>query len=160
MIRHTALQLEAVRPGSYDVAVPLELPQRDPCPFCENIAGRNPCAVIEDREATFVFVNPRQLQEGATLVIPKRHVPTVLDLTEDEAAAVMPCVVRIARAIHEAFDPEGLQLLQNNGVAASQTVPHFHMHIVPRYRGDSWERVEKSPVAARMQIAERIKRYL
>ncbi len=142
------------------LAMALELPHRDPCPFCENIAGRHPCAVIEDREATFAFVNPRQLQEGATLVIPKRHVPTVLDLADDEAAAVMQCVVRIARALRDAYEPEGLQLFQNNGVAASQTVPHFHMHIVPRYRGDSWERVAKTPLAARKQIAERIKLHL
>ena len=140
------------------LAMALELPQRDPCPFCENIAGRNLCAVIEDREATFAFVNPHQLQEGAALVIPKRHVPTVFDLADDEAAAVMQCVTRIARAVSDAYEPEGLQLFQNNGVAAGQSVPHFHMHIVPRYEGDSFgERVEKSPAAARMQIAERIR---
>ena len=121
--------------------------------------------MIEDRDETFAFVNPRQLQEGAALVIPTRHAPTLFDLTEAEAVAVMQCVVRVARALQSAFQPDGLQLLQNNGVAGAQSVPHFHMHIVPRYRDDSWsqafhEDMPRTPIEARIELAARVRRHL
>ena len=91
---------------------PFEMPRWDLCPFCENVAGRNQCAIIEDRPATLAFINPRQSTKGATLVMPKHHTPTVLDLSEDDAALVMQCVVRVARAITQTFNPAGINILQ------------------------------------------------
>ena len=124
--------------------MPIELPERDPCPFCENLAG----TVTEDRERTkqacFVerldlaaaFVNPYQSRHGAVLVIPNRHAPTVLDLTEAEAEALGRLVRRIARAVHDGFGPVGLNIFQNNGIASGQRIPHYHVHVMPRYPGD------------------------
>ena len=72
------------------------------------------------------------------LVIPRRHAPTLLDLTDEELAAVMHGVRRVADALVATYDPEGLTLYQNNGAVSLQEVPHFHMHVVPRRRGSNW----------------------
>ena len=111
-----------------DYAMPIELPQ-GPCIFCERIsAGTHPerWATIDEDEHTVGVINPRQYEEGQAMVLPKRHAPTVLDLTDDEAGALMLAVRRIAQAMVAAFDPDGITLFQNNGVASYQQVPHVH----------------------------------
>ena len=122
----------------------IEIPVRDPCPFCRNLRGD----VDDDEERTKRFayverlpdvaaiVNPYQVSRGAILVMPSRHAPTVLDLTEDEAVSLARMVRRVAHAVHDALAPVGLNIYQNNGVASGQTIPHYHVHVVPRYPGD------------------------
>jgi histidine triad (HIT) family protein len=96
------------------------------------------------------------------LVIPKRHAPTILDLQADEAAAVIRHVHRLAQALIGAFDPSGLNIFQNNGISAGQTVAHYHVHVVPRYPGDPGDKVfhadevEPTPIEERLAIAQRI----
>lgn len=116
--------------------MPIEIPQRDRCAFCHNIAGLNPFVAVEELEETLAFLPARQHGTGHVLVIPKRHAPTLLDLDSSEAIAVMRQVHRIANAIAKAYDPAGLNVFQNNGVTAGQSVPHYHVHIVPSYAGD------------------------
>ncbi len=156
--------------------MPFDLPQREPCPFCENIAGRAvvssrepgtliECAAIETCEDSFAFVNTRQLEVPHVLVIPRRHAPTVVDLTSTEAAAIMRQVHRIAHAVVAAFDPPGLNIYQNNGIAAGQSVGHFHFHVLARYSGDldlprSTQGLPLTPLAERRVLAERIRSHL
>ena len=84
-------------------------------------------------------VNWKQFEHGQVYVIPRRHAPTLFDLTDDEAIAIMRAVRRVADAFVRAYDPEGLNLIQNNGIVAGQHAPHFHMHVVPRRRvGSDW----------------------
>jgi hypothetical protein len=95
-------------------AMPLVLPERDPCPYCENFAGRyawhGPPAVVAEDETIFVFLAPAALggMAGHTLVTTRRHVATIFDLTPDEEAALGRAVARAARAIRAAFDPDGV----------------------------------------------------
>ena len=111
----------------------------DPCFMCEVVAGREEKGVVEETETTLTLVNWNQFEWGQVYVIPRRHAPTLLDLTDDEATAVMRAVRRVADAQVRAYDPEGLNLIQNNGVVAGQEAPHFHMHVVPRRReGSNW----------------------
>jgi histidine triad (HIT) family protein len=72
------------------------------------------------------------------MVMPIRHVPTLLDLTEAEGAAVMVAARQAAEVLVTAFAPEGVLLYQNNGVGSGQEVPHFHLHVVPRQPGSDW----------------------
>ena len=159
-----------------------QLPRFDPCPFCENAAGRPflspldgelvPCAVIEERSETLAFVNTRRPTGFAdrpapwVLVISKRHAPTLLDLSEAEAVAVMAHTHRIAKAVTAAFELDGLRLLQNNGIAGDQAVPHFHMHIIPcrigsvRSERPSSERGPRVSFDERQRIAEQIRAHL
>jgi len=115
--------------------MPFEMPIQNPCLFCERIAGRGELAIVEETPHTLTFVNPRQFEEGQCLVIPKRHVSTVLELSDDDAANVMIAVRRMSRALVATFGADGITLYQNNGRASYQEIPHFHMHVVPRKKG-------------------------
>ena len=103
--------------------MPLVIPKRAPCPFCENLSGTvdadstdiKRCAFIERQDLAAAFVNPFQSREGATLVVPTRHAPSVLDLTEAEAEALARLVRRVARGIHDAFDVVGLNIFSRPG---------------------------------------------
>ncbi len=132
-----------------------ELPVRDPCPFCENVAGRHPCARIYETDITLAFVNPRQFEHGAAIVIPKRHRATLLDLSDEESVDVMRSVGIVARAITEAFAPRGLNIFQNNGLAAGQSVPHVHFHVVPRHGDIPTDRVFTSADTPTIPFDER-----
>ena len=147
-----------------------ELPRltHDRCPFCDNVAGRtteggNRCAVVMDTDLTLTFVAPLRQQVGRLLVITKRHVPTLLDLSNKEAAAIFRDVRRTALAVTKAFKPGGLTIYQNNGVASGHEVPHFHMHVVPRYENDGGSRPDRGPAIPyeeRAEVAARVKRFL
>ena len=111
----------------------------DPCYLCEIVGGRSEKAIVEETNLTLTIVNWTQFELGQVYVIPRRHAPTLFDLTDEEAAAVIHAVRRTADALLRAYDPDGLNLIQNNGVIAGQHAPHFHMHVVPRRRvGSDW----------------------
>ena len=117
----------------------LQLPEKDPCPFCETIAGRtDQWSLIEQNSLTAILLSGRQYEIGQCLVIPTRHAPTLLDLSDEEAAALIVTAKRLSNIMMEAFDPSGILLYQNNGVGSGQEVPHFHLHVVPRRQGSDW----------------------
>ena len=97
------------------------------------------------------------------LVATKRHAATLLDITPEEAAAVMQTAQRMAQAMHRAFDPPGITLLQANGREGDQTVFHFHMHVVPRHAQDgialTWPSKEPGP-AVLQAYADRLRTAL
>ena len=96
--------------------MPIELPDMDPCVMCELIAGRrNDWLVIEDAELLVIMMTAFQFEVGQVLLIPKRHAPTIVDLTSEEAAAIFAAAQRVSRAMIDAFDPDGITLYQNNG---------------------------------------------
>ena len=142
-----------------------DLPERNPCPFCENLAGRKECAVVEALDTSIAFVNPRQYRPGATLVIPRRHAETLFDLQVSETADLARHVQRVAAAVAQAFVADGMNVFQNNGVAAGQSVPHYHVHILPRHKDDGYltpssDDIALTPIAERMRIAESITKHL
>lgn len=120
------------------MSAPFEMPQPAVCVFCEMTAGRLDKGVVEETALTLTIVNQRQFETGQALVISRRHAPTLLDLTEEEAAAVFAAVRRLAAALVAAYAPDGVTLYQNNGVASLQEVPHFHMHVAPRHKNGNW----------------------
>ena len=96
------------------------------------------------------------------LVIPKRHAPTIVDLTDEEAVALIHATRRAAKALVDAYDAPGINTYQNNGVASGQTVAHFHTHVVLRKVGDPWPpppRVRITP-EQRDEIAARLSAHL
>ena len=116
------------------------------CIFCRLVAGEIPSAKVYEDALTLAFMDLGQVNPGHVLVATKRHAATLLDITAEEAAAVMQTAQRVARAVQATFDPPGLTLLQANGREGDQTVFHFHMHVVPRLGNDgialSWPRKE------------------
>ena len=116
------------------------------CIFCRLVAGEIPSAKVYEDALTLAFMDLGQVNPGHVLVATKRHAATLLDITAEEAAAVMQPALRVDNAVQATFDPPGLTLLQANGREGDQTVFHFHMHVVPRHGNDgialSWPRKE------------------
>ena len=118
---------------------PFEIPIRNPCPFCELAAGHGETRhIIDATEKTLTFINPRQFEIGQLLIIPRRHAPTILDLTDDEAGEIMNKLRTAAESLTKTFNPDGITVYQNNGVTSLQEVPHFHIHVVPRRQFSNW----------------------
>ena len=118
------------------------------CLFCRLVAGEIPSARVYEDALTIAFMDLGQVNPGHVLVATKRHAATLLDITPEEAAAVMQTAQHVARAVMAVFNPPGLTLLQANGREGDQTVFHFHMHVVPRHAQDgialSWPRKDPS----------------
>ncbi|WP_078408569.1 HIT family protein [Priestia abyssalis] len=115
------------------------------CIFCKIIRGEIPCAKVFENEHVLAFLDISQVTKGHTLVIPKIHKKDIHELTPDIASRLFEAVPQIANAIKQQYEPAGLNLLNNNGEAAGQTVFHYHMHILPRYGdGDGFGAVWKS----------------
>jgi len=134
------------------------------CLFCRLVAGEIPSAKVFEDEQTIAFMDIGQVNPGHVLVASKRHAVTLLDLTPDEAGAVMRTAQRVAQAVQAAFDPDGISLFQANGAAGGQTVFHFHLHVLPRHEGDDgvglgWPRKEPG-MQALQDYAERLRQAL
>jgi histidine triad (HIT) family protein len=106
------------------------------CVFCRIVEGSESASVVARSDLTLAFMANRQQREGHVLVVPRAHIENVFDLDDQNGAAVMAMTVRVARAVSAVFSPEGLHLWQSNGPAAEQEVPHFHMHVMPRWHDD------------------------
>ena len=133
------------------------------CIFCRLVSGDIPSAKVYEDARTIAFMDLGQVNPGHVLVATRRHAATLLDITAEEAAAVMQTAQRVAQAVQAVFDPPGLTLLQANGREGDQTVFHFHLHVVPRHGGDgialSWPRKEPGAEVLR-GYAERLRAAL
>ncbi|WP_025916624.1 HIT family protein [Herminiimonas sp. CN] len=128
--------------------------------FEKILLGEIPSAKVYEDDWVFAFMDAGQVNPGHVLVATKKPYETLLDADEESAVALMRAAHKIAKAIQRAFAPEGITLLQTNKPAGWQTVPHLHMHVVPRYLDDGasliWPRNE--PGLAKMrEYAEKIK---
>ncbi|ANU25963.1 HIT family protein [Planococcus versutus] len=136
------------------------------CIFCKIIAGEIPSVKIYEDEHVFAFMDIMPLSKGHTLLIPKTHREFVYDMTPEEAGNLFAVAPKIAKAINETFQPEGMNLLNNNGAKAGQSVFHFHLHFIPRYGqsdgfGAKWITKEKEFTSERIQeLAECVKEKL
>jgi histidine triad (HIT) family protein len=113
----------------------IRLPTVTACGFCEYIAGTREGAFVRRGPLVSSLVNRTQYEVGALLIIPNRHLSTVLDLDDVTLVAVSIEARSLGRALVERFEATGINIFQNNGVDANQHYPHYHMHVVPRYPG-------------------------
>lgn len=131
-----------------------------PTVFTRIARGELPAAIVDEAPLAFAFMDAGQVNPGHVIVATRREAVTLMDLSDDEAAAVFRMAARVARRVQAAFSPAGITVLQANGAAGFQTVPHFHLHVLPRHPDDgvalSWPR--KDPPMARLQaLAARIR---
>ena len=114
--------------------------------FEKILSGEIPGVKIYEDALVFAFMDAGQVNPGHVLVATKKPYQTLLDADEESVVALMRAAHKIAKAIQIAFEPEGITLLQTNKPAGWQTVPHLHMHVVPRFAGDGaslvWPRNE------------------
>jgi histidine triad (HIT) family protein len=106
------------------------------CIFCKVIAGEIPGQVIDsdDRTLTVLDINPAT--RGHAVVITREHADNLLELGDDDVLAAMHAVQRVVRRMRETLRPDGFNILHNIGRAAWQSIFHFHLHVIPRYRDD------------------------
>jgi histidine triad (HIT) family protein len=119
-----------------------ELPDSSDCVFCAIVAGTVPCAKVAEDATTFAFMDIDPGAEGHLLVIPKRHSADLFDIAEDDLAATVLAARRIAEVVIPELDADGVNLLHCSGAEAWQTVFHFHLHVIPRYRDRAKDRLE------------------
>ena len=118
------------------------------CIFCRIVAGTAACQEIYRDEATLAFMDINPANDGHCLVIPKEHFENVFDMRPSDFGAVASTAAKVARAVNEVLRPGGINLTQANGEAAGQSVPHVHVHVLPRRAGDdlllNWDRNRNS----------------
>lgn len=125
------------------------LNQMSDCIFCKIIKGEIPSAKVFENEHVLAFLDISQLTKGHTLVIPKIHTENIFDMDAETARNLFEVVPTISNAIKADLNPEGINLLANNGETAGQEVFHFHLHLIPRYGiGDGFGTVLKSHQSA------------
>jgi histidine triad (HIT) family protein len=133
------------------------------CVFCAIRDGRLPAVTLAEDERAFAILDINPIHDGHTLVIPRAHAETIFEIAEEDVVATMRLARRVAAGIHKALRPDGLNLLQNNGPAAFQSVPHFHVHLIPRWddddKGFTWDLVPGNPSRMR-DVAGRIRAAL
>lgn len=119
------------------------------CAFCEIASGRAEAYIVYEDEGFLAFLDRRPVNPGHTLVVPRRHYATILEMPPSEVGELFKRVALIAPAIYRAMGADGLNILQTNGRAAWQSVFHVHAHIIPRRFGDSlrvnWPHRASSP---------------
>lgn len=130
-----------------------------PCLSCAIVAGEAPAHIVLDDDIAVAFLDVKPLFKGHVLVVPRRHVDTLADLAPVDVGPLFERVRRLSAAVPEAVDAHGTFVAINNVV--SQSVPHLHVHVVPRRRKDGlrgfmWPRLRYADDAEAAQYAARI----
>lgn len=126
------------------------------CSFCEIVAGRAPARIVHESPHTLAFLPLNPATPGHTLVVPRQHVRDLWQLTPEVAHPVLDSVLLVARGIRATLSPEGLNLINSAGAAASQTVFHLHMHLVPRWTSDDMGSLWPTPREADAEEQDRL----
>ena len=129
------------------------------CLFCRIVAGQEPAEVVLETGTALAFLDTRPVFKGHVLVVPRDHIPTLTEVPDDQLAPLLAAARTLAQAMKDALGAQGSFVALNNTV--SQSVPHLHLHVVPRTKGDGlrgffWPRVryaegEAAGYAARLR---------
>ena len=111
--------------------------KKQDCIFCRIISGEIPSTTIYENSKFKVIMDIAPANKGHVLLLPKEHYDNIYDIDTATAGELFELAVMTARALKSVLDCDGMNILQNNGTVAGQTVFHFHMHIIPRYEGDT-----------------------
>jgi len=103
------------------------------CIFCKIISGAIPSRKVYENEGCYAFMDIAPFEKGHTLVVPKHHVQLLTDLPEELLTQLILATQKIAAQILQRMPCDGFNILQNNGLCATQTVPHVHFHVIPRW---------------------------
>jgi histidine triad (HIT) family protein len=133
------------------------------CPFCAIAAGSVQAREILRTDFVLAFLPDVPAVLGHTLVVPTAHLPNIWAVGEEQASELARITCRVAAAVAEATNAEGLNIIQSNGAAAGQTVFHLHVHVVPRNDGDrmprlwpedaKWQPAQLDSITERLRLA-------
>lgn len=110
---------------------------KEDCIFCKIIKGEIPSFTVYEDDEFKVILDRFPAAKGHILIIPKAHFSDLFELSEEVATKLYPLVKKMAQHVKAVTGAEGINIIQNNGEAAGQTVHHFHLHIIPRKMGDT-----------------------
>lgn len=117
--------------------------KKDDCIFCKLAGGDIKTNALYEDDIVKVIFDLSPASRGHVLIIPKEHFADIYELDDETAAHIFKVAVKVANAMKKTLGYDGLNVVQNNGEAAGQTVFHFHMHLIPRYKDDKvnvgWE---------------------
>lgn len=137
------------------------------CIFCKIIRKEVPANIVYEDEKVMAFLSIRPVNAGHTLVVPKKHYENVYEIPEEEIAYLFKIVKRIAHAVKDSTDAEGIRIMQNNGEVAGQVVFHLHVHVIPMkpHNQFSHDNAYRDPngyrdAKALEKDAEKIRKYL
>ena len=137
--------------------------KKDDCIFCKLANGDIPTNTLYEDDCVRVSFDAEPAAEGHVLILPKEHFDNIYELDDDTAGHVFKVAKKIATAMNKTLDMDGLNVVQNNGEAAGQTVFHFHMHIIPRHNDDTvnvgWEKHKVSSERIK-DITDEVRKYL
>ncbi len=133
------------------------------CVFCEIVRGEVPAQIVFEDESSLAFLDSRPLFPGHTLLVPRQHIETFHELPAELTGVLFAAAQRLSVAIERACEAQGTFVALNNKV--SQSVPHLHVHVVPRSKGDGlkgffWPRSKYSSDEQARETAEKIRRAL
>ena len=133
------------------------------CLFCSIIAGTTPAQIVLETPDVVGFLDVRPVFKGHTLIVPRAHVPTMVEMTDDVMIPLFGAARSVASAVRTAFDAQGSFVAVNNVV--SQSVPHLHVHVVPRTKGDGlrgffWPRTKYADTAEAEEYAGKLRAAL
>lgn len=133
------------------------------CIFCKIAAGEIPSRTIYEDDDFRAILDISPASKGHAIILPKNHAANIYELPDEDASKIFVAAKKVAKAMKASMHCEGLNILQNNGELAGQTVFHLHVHVVPRYQEDkvmfSWEHGEPSE-AELDETAEMIKKAM
>lgn len=110
--------------------------KKDNCIFCKIANGEIPSKTLYEDEDFRVILDLGPATKGHALILPKEHADNLYELSDEQAAKVLVLAKKMAAKMQKTLACEGLNLVQNNGEVAGQTVNHFHLHLIPRYQND------------------------
>lgn len=132
---------------------------KEDCIFCKLANGVFPTRSIYEDETFNVILDLAPATKGHALILPKEHAANIYELPEDTAEKAFVLAKKLARRMRDRLECEGLNIVQNNGAAAGQTVSHFHLHLIPRYEGDGQE-INWNPTEPTAEELDEIKKIL
>lgn len=107
------------------------------CIFCKILAGEIPSTAVYEGDDFKAILDVNPAARGHVIILPKNHAANIYELPDEDASKIMMVAKKIATAIEKAYHCDGVNILQNNGEAAGQTVFHLHVHVIPRFKGDT-----------------------
>ncbi len=110
---------------------------REDCIFCQIVQKRIPAFTLYEDEKCLAFLDINPLAPGHTLIIPKEHAESIFEISEELLQHIAKIAQRLAKHMRERLGVEGVNLFQASGSAAEQSIPHFHLHVIPRKSGDN-----------------------
>ncbi|MDC1103466.1 HIT domain-containing protein [Nitrosopumilus sp.] len=132
------------------------------CIFCDILAGKRDGHIVYEDKNHIAFLDKYPIDDGHTLVIPKKHYERITDMDSNDVGEIFSIVPKIAKAVLSGAGADAFSLAQNNGKAAKQIIPHVHIHIIPRYnnKGTVWTKRQIPTDDVLSELAKKIKSAL